>query len=1183
MSEKKHIKEKKLRRRERYHRSSLRKFSIPFFLFLGLIGAINLLLNQKIYQEKIAEKIYKDYKIKLDFEELYLNLFTGTVAGKDLSVTSEKTNFHINLSEFEIEYSTLRLFIAQLYVTSINADHVFIDIAELKQQPKKRRNIPLPIFLARTQLTGAQINTLFVNRGAKGFTSIENIRLQSKGNYLTNLANSPLVLKANRFRNLTPKVHTFADNLQLNGYFRVDVTNPQFIDQSSLRGEAQVRDFLMAFNRKPKPWLNRQGWDKDLEPILKKYYPLPLPTNKTFLYLQQIDFQVAKNKTDFYVDTFRVKLDEASLLGAGGWSQKTKDLHFRLLTSGDLEISKLPLGKSRFRTAYDTLNLNIETRGKFTNLQNNDIFVTLNGALKGNLVNKESGDLNVKVKGRLQNSILNATQIEAKLANGQIQGKGQLDIPNLTAKAQYTCQTFDIQTFLGLFANLKIPSLANCQGTLAGKLTNPTFDVDISTDDARYQFLHFGKAKGKLTIKDQNLDLRVATAGSEIGSGKLDMTLKNVFKPNEHVLDMKTSFENVDVRKLLESKSLDGVLAGTFNLKRKNRKNTGDGKATVKKFAIQEREYGTISAPYTLNGNRFVIKPIQMQLYDPVVLATSPKGLTFDFDDLGYRFEGEALPQLKVQGTYKSAQKESLDLKLNAENLSFLIFRPFLPFEADTSTLSGNFQGRYHIPDPFASQFQGTMTRLNLITPEGKLLITTPAKLSYNKRTLSTPKLVLNQGLGELLVSGSMGLDKTTNLKLKGLVDFNVLSDLNPFISYSEKPIKIDLLLKGNILAPNVYGTAELDDDSIEFRKAGSDLEELTGTLKFDGNRVSTKEFKLLYDDAPMEVSGWITHNYNVITASDLTLKGKEVPVHMENGIDLLADMDLAIKGRNRIMIRGNMNIVEGSYSRDFGINNFVIKPKEQLEEQDESRWAMLPITTGMDIAIKNTGEFNVKNNLADLELKIDLDLLGTLKTPLLSGQIDFLNGKIHAVGIFFEEAEGYAQFRKDPTINPEINLRAKTEVQEYVIYARADGKMENLRFLLDSNPTLDRKDIISLLFYGQTSDQLVAGSREEFLQTAAISQLASVLQRPIEQASGIDVFSVSTRQETSQEYIQRLAVGKSLTKRLNLAFTTDLNEEDPERAIEVEFQIFDVFSIITAKDFGDRYRFDLNLRFESF
>lgn len=1164
----------------------VKKYIRVFILLLILLGSINYLLNQKSFQTQLAQIAYNRLKIAIEFEKLHFNIFSGTISGKGIDIDFQKNNFLISLSEFKIRFSPTHLILGRINVNSVEADKVFIDTSNLhkSEKAKEAQKKALPKFLTRVALTRAKVNEFFLNQGSKGFYSAKNITLSSS--FANFLGTNPLDLSIENIRVITPKLHLNNKKFFLKGFFTLDLSSPRLLNESQVKGNTTIEGLLIAIKKKPKPWLSNESWDEDLEKILKEYYPLPIPQDRTFLYLQEAKFNITKNYENLFVDTLKIKLNDGVLLGSGGWSYRSKDLDFKLTTEKPLPISKLPLGQAQFRTAFEQLSLTLNLNGKLEDLKKNNINLQLNGQLLGNLVNPEAGNLSAFTKGIITNGVYNSSQILVSLDQGKITGNGSVNFNELTSRLQFKCEQFDIQTTIRLFTTLNAPAKANCDGELSGSLKNPNLSVSLQSQLAGYEFLTLGPAKGQFKIQNKTLDLNVASTASDYGQVKLDLNIKDVFEPFEQVLDMKIQFEKMRLNKVINTQTLDGFATGNFFLKRVKNKNSGSGKAEVINLTVLEEKYGKASAPFTLVDKHIEIKPIRVELFEKPTILTSKKGIAFDFDDYGYTFNGEPLDGLTIQGKYLKSNKTNLDLTLTANKASLFVLKPFIPLEMDSSQLSGTFKTNYNVENPLMSIGQGKITALKIKSNEGNFELKSPAPLAYNKKNIEFTNFEILHGRGNVKLHGILSLEDNSNLKISGPVDFNAISELNPFITYSEKLIDLNLLLKGDITAPQIFGQVTLKNHSLEFRKILSDFENLSGTLVFDGYKISTENFQLLYDDADLQLSGWIKTNYEVITDANLKMVGREVPVHMDNGVDLLSDLDLTVAGSNQnLLIQGDLNIIEGRYTQDYGITNFIIKPKQTLlDDEDENRWAMLPINTRLNLRVRNPGEFIVKNNMANLDLNITLDITGTLKTPLLSGQIDFLSGQITTLGIYFEDANGYAQFRKEPNINPNIELKAQTEVQDYMITLRANGTLENFKLDLESNPTLDRKDIISLLFYGQTSDQLVNNAREEFLQTAAIAQLASVLSRPISKFSGLDFFSVSERQENSQETTQRLAFGKSLTSRFNVAFTTDIdNNENPERAIEIEFLIFDAFSVVAAKDFGDRYRFDLNLKFESF
>lgn len=1167
-----------------FYFKSFKQYVVLLALLILLIGAINIFINQKFYQKKLADKLNEKAGIELLFDNLHINLFSGLITGENINVTLHKTGLKMALSQFKIQFKPWQFLLFKIRLRTVEADRIFIDMSEVIKKtsdPEKKAPSTLPTFLKRLSLNYAKINQLFINRGEGGFIALDDIRLES--NFSNVLTNQPMMLSAKNLSAITPKVQNFIDQVTLKGYFVLDLSKEHLLSQTESKGNIEIRNFLLAIDKKPKPWLTNPAWDNDLEPILLQHFDAPLPKHKTYLFLKEVSFGTKLLHEQLTIDNLKIHFGEAKLSGSIHWNVGSEKFSLQLAAPEPLPISKLPLGQAQLRTAFQGLKFNLEASGNLKTLTNNDIKLTLNATGTGNQVHPEAGDLHITLNSHLRNSLFTTDDLTAKLADGVIYAGGIFNLENKSVGLKFKSENFDVQTVIRLFSTINIPALANGQGFVQGSILDPRIEADLTSANAAYEFLNFGAATAKLRIENKNLNLAVNSQNSDVGVSSLSLSINNVYDSFAQILNLKTEFKDLAVEKLINTQNIKGLASGNFDLKRSENRNLGSGFALVTNLKFFDHDYGKVSAPFVLKNKHLELSPIEMEFFDPVITFKSAKGLQFDFNELGYTFSGTVVNDFTVKGEFRKAQKQLLNIQGEAKNLSLIFLEPFYPIDFSSATTTAQFRGQYHIYEPLASEFDAKVTALNLETPDGDIVLNKPANMSYKNKIFGLQHLEIKHGTGFALLDGTLGLENGTALKVTGQVDVNPWAEMNPFVSYSENPISVDVLVKGETFKPDVFGKIKFQNDTVEFRKIPSDFEEMNGTLTFDGKKISSDDFRLLYSDGEIQVTGWLKHDYNVISNANFKLLGREIPVHMQNGMDLLTDMDLVIQGESNLKISGKMNIVQGQYSQNYGITNFIIKPQETFDVVDETRWAMLPINTEMAIEVKNTGEFLVKNNLAYLELNVDVDLLGSLKTPMLSGQVDFLNGKIHTLGVYFEEATGYAQFREGPVINPNINLKASTQIQNYSIIAHANGTLDNLKLLLDSNPTLDRKDIMSLLFYGQTSDQLVDNASNSFLQTAAITQLASALSQPLSRVAGLDYFNVSQRQETSLEATQRISIGKSLTQRLNLAFTSDLNNEDPERAIEMGFQVFDAFSLIFAKDFSDRYRLDLSLKFESY
>lgn len=1163
----------------------LRFFWLSVFFLLALLGIkiANNWINNPKNQNRLANWIYTHSKsqARIEFEEISLDIFMGKLAGKNLVINFERANIGMSLNQFNIRFNPLYLLIAKLKFTDINAQEIYLDTSNYIKTDKPNSLYRFPDFLQRIKLNHARIDNFFWQQATSNL-AIRKLRLTSKFGSI--LYKSPMHMLVRGITYHGDKFDLFVDRLKQDGFFIFDLSRPSILDDSKISSKVMSQKILLGIHKEYKPWLTDRGWDEDLEPLLKEYYGDDIPKDRSYLFLDQVAFDLEKNVTRFLLNSFTITQNGATISGSGKHVKATHHFDFSLASEKPFVISKLPLGQSKFRQAFENISFSFKTNGSFFDLNNHDLNMSLDATLIGNLVNPEFGNMTSKLNGKIKNGLLTSDNLSIQLKDGTIHGTTRTTLKDLTTNTTLNGKNFDAQTMVRLFSSINIPSPVDAQGSITGKINNPKISLDVTSPNAAYEFLNFGPAHAKLIIENKNLKLDVQSTSLDVGKSTLTLNVKNVFSSMEQVMDLKSDYHQVDIKKLLDAKRIAGKITGFFDLQRIKTIVTAKGEFTATEFAFFDQIIGDIESKVSLKEKHLNITPIKLTLKNPSEIVTSQKGFSFDFTDEGYKFSGSLWDALKVSGQFRKADKKYVTLELIPQKTSLRYFTTILPFTPDDSTLTGKITLKYHIEDPILSQMQAHLTELNILTPETKLTLNRPGNIDFNNKAFFFKAFDITLGTGKILLNGPLGLANNSALKITGKIDFNSISDFNPYIASSESPIDIDLTLKNDIFKPLVFGKINFNNDTLQFRKSGGEIDELTGSLAFEGSRLSFQNITCTYDDAPLRLSGWVTTDYTHLTSADLTIIGKEVPFRPFDGLNILSDVNLKLTGTGNLTLSGQMNIIEGLYDRNFVITNFIVRPDDSDETEENGTLAMLPSNTRYKLQIRNTGDLLIKNNLAELEMSADLDMVGTLENPEMLGQLDFLTGNINAFGVDFEDARGFAQFKKGNGVTPEINLTAKKDIRGYEITARIEGKSENLRLRLDSSPALDRREILSVIFYGDTPDQLTEENRRQFTQTAAISQLAGILSQPIYKFSGLDVVKVTSRRETANQTIQRLSVGKSLSDRFDLTFTADIGITEPERAFELRYQIFDNFYLIAAKDvMADRYRFDVNFHLDAY
>jgi translocation and assembly module TamB len=109
-----------------------------------------------------------------------------------------------------------------------------------------------------------------------------------------------------------------------------------------------------------------------------------------------------------------------------------------------------------------------------------------------------------------------------------------------------------------------------------------------------------------------------------------------------------------------------------------------------------------------------------------------------------------------------------------------------------------------------------------------------------------------------------------------------------------------------------------------------------------------------------------------------------------------------------------------------------------------------------------------VENNLARARIVGDLRLTGSNLHPGLVGAMEAGQGsQAFFRGTTFNVTQGAVDFKDRRSLEGVFDVRAESQVREYLIRLHAFGKTSQPQVLLSSEPSLPEGDIISLLTLG--------------------------------------------------------------------------------------------------------------------
>jgi translocation and assembly module TamB len=136
----------------------------------------------------------------------------------------------------------------------------------------------------------------------------------------------------------------------------------------------------------------------------------------------------------------------------------------------------------------------------------------------------------------------------------------------------------------------------------------------------------------------------------------------------------------------------------------------------------------------------------------------------------------------------------------------------------------------------------------------------------------------------------------------------------------------------------------------------------------------------------------------------------------------------------------------------------------------------------------------------------------------------------------------GDVRFTGLPQINPDLNLTAERLIPNTGVTARihVTGTARAPQIALSSEPPLDEADILSLIVFNRSVNELGTGERASLAETAAgvaSGFVASSLGRSIGRALDVDLFEITTSDPETGETAGGVTLGKQVSERAFVRF----------------------------------------------
>ena len=451
------------------------------------------------------------------------------------------------------------------------------------------------------------------------------------------------------------------------------------------------------------------------------------------------------------------------------------------------------------------------------------------------------------------------------------------------------------------------------------------------------------------------------------------------------------------------------------------------------------------------------------------------------------------------------------------------------------------------------------------------------ARLQDRMLHLATCQLVV---AGQsLYASGSFPLDFTAGsmdiTANSGLIRLSDIAYFLPRDPAIRGLVRFDLRIQGRPRALDVDGMLSLTDAS--YAMTNLMVDSVGGMVRFRNGLAPIDRLTGKINSGRFSITGFADVSRGLLDTMLVELDMDQVDYANKNFGEIVCSADLIVGARkDSLRISGEVIIDEAAYTAPMSLQTYVRlltnanRPAPQQPEMAKRIYC--------DVGIVVPESIVIKNNVADLAVKADLQIKGYLARLNAYGTIAAIDeGTVKYLGKIFTIVNAVIQFDDPYKIDPVIDLAATSTIAaadgNYEIYLMLDGTITTWQLQLSSNPPLPEQEIVSLILIGQRRPGAVGSMTKGLdlkgkVRDYALDMMRHNIERTTEEVLGLDKFTLTG--DLSDPAKMRIGIEKSIAKGFRLHYSTGVESWELYQ-IGASYDLTNRISIFTLYDQENR------------
>jgi autotransporter translocation and assembly factor TamB len=807
-----------------------------------------------------------------------------------------------------------------------------------------------------------------------------------------------------------------------------------------------------------------------------------------------------------------LKIDSADIQGQ--YANRRGTLRQATLKGPDLDVQAsgpIALDQTgQSNVTYHVAATNLERLGRLANQPGLGGSAILDGVVTGNAASlKTSGTLDGSNlayrndKALDLNSTYAVTMPDLDLARAVVQAQttgtfvevGGIQINTLTATTTYASQKLDFQAHLAEAPSGGLAEKAAGQSAGGTRELDATGTVIFHPDHQelhlpslvlRTQGVEWKNAPGSSpTIKYGNNQIQVEGVKLVNADQALDVDGRFSLGDHPEIGGIDVHAKNVDIAQLekltLQNRGFTGKLDADAKISGNASTPAVTGHVAVASGGFQQFTYQSLTADATYTNGRIGLDARLVQT--PGVELTA-KG-TLPMSALRPNPPGAA-------GHTEAAPGEAIDLRIQSTRMDLGIVQGFTRELANvTGTVQADVRVTGSGTDPHLDGYVDVQNGGFGVIQAGVTFSGMTTRIELQEDRVHVPRFqILDQHGKPLTINGDLAFHEGQ----AGAVNVAIESDDFKIIDNELGNVHLEshLKLTGEVRHPRLVGEVRADAARIEIDRvllmfANPYAEEaLPDVVSAQESVTSAKGADEATRDALAK-----GRQLSAEKAPQQNATAPEAPAP-QTGVFSALEMDVHLSAADNLVVRGTDLRPGGPNASQVGSVNATLGLDVQLQKGENG-----PIT-----------------------------LRGTANT--VRGFYEFQGRR------FTVDRDGTLKFHGLPQVNPDVDVTAERLIPNTGVTARIHitGTARAPQIALSSTPPLDEADILSLIVFNRSVNELGTGERASLAETAggiASGFLASSLGKSIGKALDVDLFEITTSDDVTGETAGGVTVGKQI------------------------------------------------------